>query len=86
MTRIPLGNLNTSDKAAFVAALGDIYEHAPWVAEAVHGQRPFTSLNALHEAMTAALRSASVEERVALLKGHPDLAGKAARAGAASTV
>ncbi len=68
-------------RRAFVAALGDIYEHAPWVAEAVHGQRPFASLAALHEAMTAAVREASAEERVALLKGHPDLAGKAARAG-----
>ena len=85
MTKISLANLNAADKAAFVAALGDIYEHAPWVAEAVHGQRPFASLNALHEAMTAAVRSASVEERVALLKGHPDLAGKAARAGTMTT-
>jgi len=81
MTTITLANLNAADKASFVAALGDIYEHAPWVAEAVHGRRPFASLAALHEAMIAAVREASVEERVALLKGHPDLAGKAARAG-----
>ncbi len=81
MTAITLANLNAADKASFVAALGDIYEHAPWVAEAVHGRRPFASLAALHEAMIAAVREASVEERVALLKGHPDLAGKAARAG-----
>ena len=81
MTTITLANLNAADKASFVAALGDVYEHAPWVAEAVHGRRPFASLTALHEAMTAAVREASVELRVALLKGHPDLAGKAARAG-----
>ena len=36
-----------ADKAAFVAALGDIFEHAPWVAEAVLAQRPFASLAAL---------------------------------------
>jgi len=81
MTTVTLASLNAADKASFVAALGDIYEHAPWVAEAVHGRRPFASLAALHEAMIAAVREASVEERVALLKGHPDLAGKAARAG-----
>ena len=85
MTTVSLQSLNAADKAAFVAALGDIYEHAPWVAEAVHGQRPFASLNALHEAMTAAVRSASAEKRIALLKAHPDLAGKAARAGAMTT-
>ena len=81
MTTVSLANLNAADKASFVAALGDIYEHAPWVAEAVHGQRPFATLAALHEAMIAAVRAASAEQRMALLKGHPDLAGKAARAG-----
>ena len=82
MTTVSLATLNTADKKSFVAALGDVYEQAPWVAEAVQGQRPFASLNALHEAMAAAVRAASAEQRIALLKGHPDLAGKAARAGA----
>src|SRR5262249_10423269 len=82
MTTVSLSHLNSAGKADFVAALGDIYEQAPWVAEAVHGKRPFASLNELHEAMTAAIRDASAEQRIALLKGHPDLAGKAARAGA----
>jgi 2-oxo-4-hydroxy-4-carboxy-5-ureidoimidazoline decarboxylase len=81
MTAVSLSNLNAAGKPEFVAALGDIYEHAPWVAEAVHGKRPFASLNALHEAMTAAIRDAPAEQRITLLKGHPDLAGKAARAG-----
>jgi len=35
MTTVSLANLNAADKAAFVAALGDVYEQAPWVAEAV---------------------------------------------------
>ena len=81
MTTVSLQTLNAADKGAFVKALGDIYEQAPWVAEGVHGKRPFASLNALHEAMMAAVREASAEQRIALLKGHPDLAGKAARAG-----
>jgi 2-oxo-4-hydroxy-4-carboxy-5-ureidoimidazoline decarboxylase len=78
---ITLHSLNATDKAGFAAALGDIYEHAPWVAQAVHEKRPFASLAALHEAMTAVVRAAPAEQRTALLKGHPDLAGKAARAG-----
>ena len=81
MTTVSLATLNSADKKSFVAALGDVYEQAPWVAEAVQGQRPFASLNALHEAMAAAVRAATAEQRIALLKGHPDLAGKAARAG-----
>ena len=81
MTTVSLQSLNAADKAGFTAALGDIYEHAPWVAEAVVGQRPFATLAVLHEAMMAAVRAAPAEKRTALLKGHPDLAGKAARAG-----
>jgi 2-oxo-4-hydroxy-4-carboxy-5-ureidoimidazoline decarboxylase len=81
VTTVSLQSLNAADKAGFIAAVGDIYEHAPWVAEAVVGQRPFANLAALHEAMMAAVRAASAEQRMALLKGHPDLAGKAARAG-----
>jgi len=78
---VSLQSLNAADKSGFVAALGDTYEHAPWVAEAVIGRRPFATLTALHEAMTAAVRAASADQRLALIKGHPDLAGKAARAG-----
>ena len=85
MTTVPLQSLNHADKTAFVAALGEIYEHAPWVAEAVFAQRPFATLAALHEAMLAAVRAAAPEQRMALLKAHPDLAGKAARAGAVTT-
>jgi 2-oxo-4-hydroxy-4-carboxy-5-ureidoimidazoline decarboxylase len=73
--------LNTSDQAGFIAALGDIYEHAPWVAQAVHGRRPFATLAAMHEAMMAAVHAAPPAQQLALINGHPDLAGKAARAG-----
>jgi 2-oxo-4-hydroxy-4-carboxy-5-ureidoimidazoline decarboxylase len=85
VTTVSLHSLNAGDKADFTAALGEIYEHAPWVAEAVHGQRPFATLTVLHEAMVAAVRAAPAEQRMALLKGHPDLAGKAARAGAVTS-
>jgi 2-oxo-4-hydroxy-4-carboxy-5-ureidoimidazoline decarboxylase len=82
MTTVSLDNLNAADAAGFVAALGDIYEHAPWVAQAGYGQRPFATLAALHEAMTAAVRAAPPDRRMELIRAHPDLAGKAARAGA----
>jgi 2-oxo-4-hydroxy-4-carboxy-5-ureidoimidazoline decarboxylase len=82
MTSLSLQTLNAADQTGFVAALGDIYEHAPWVAQAVHGQRPFATLLALHEAMMAAVRTAPPAQQLALINGHPDLAGKAARAGA----
>ena len=82
MTPVSLDQLNAADEAQFLAALGDIFEHAPWVAEAVHARRPFATLASLHDAMTTAVRSADADRRLALVNGHPDLAGKAARAGA----
>jgi 2-oxo-4-hydroxy-4-carboxy-5-ureidoimidazoline decarboxylase len=80
-TAIPLSDLNAMGVAQFVAALGDIYEHSPWVAEAVLARRPFASLADLHAAMNAAVTAADGARKLALLNAHPDLAGKAARAG-----
>src|SRR5471030_503982 len=82
MADVTLDELNRSDAASFVARLGNIYEHAPWAAERAWASRPFATVAALHAAMRGAVRTASEAERVALIKGHPDLAGKAARAGA----
>src|SRR5271166_5944087 len=80
-TTVSIESLNAADEAGFVAALGDVYEHAPWVAQAAFTQRPFATVGALHEAMMRAVRAAPPEGRLALIGGHPDLAGKAARAG-----
>ncbi|MCW5694536.1 MAG: 2-oxo-4-hydroxy-4-carboxy-5-ureidoimidazoline decarboxylase [Pseudolabrys sp.] len=81
MSPLTLDQLNTLPPADFTAALADIYEHSPWVAEAASKQRPFASLAALHEAMVAAVRAAPQDARMKLIAAHPDLAGKAARAG-----
>jgi len=81
MTNITLDRLNSVDETEFVAALGDMFEHAPWVAEAVRASRPFPTLASLYQAMTAAVRASGPERRLTLIRGHPDLAGKAARAG-----
>ncbi len=81
MTTFSLDQLNALSKADFTAALGDIFEHSPWVAEATSAQRPFATLAALHEAMMASVRAATDAAKLTLVKAHPDLAGKAARAG-----
>ena len=80
MSAVTLDQLNASEPHQFVAALGAIYEHSPWVVEAVAAKRPFASLAALHDAMSAVVRTAGDESKRALLNAHPDLAGKAARA------
>lgn len=82
MTQFTLDQLNSMPPADFTAALADIYEHSPWVAEAAAKQRPYPTLNSLHEAMVAAVKAAPADARQKLITAHPDLAGKAARAGA----
>jgi 2-oxo-4-hydroxy-4-carboxy-5-ureidoimidazoline decarboxylase len=79
---VNLTDLNGMDLAAFETAVGEIFELAPWVAAAAHAKRPFATVTALHEAMMAAVRDAPSETQRAFVRNHPDLAGKAARAGA----
>ena len=85
MAQVSLDELNKVDKTAFVKSLADIFEHAPWVAEAVHARRPFSTLASLYDMMTRAVQGVGSEQQMALIKGHPDLAGKAARAGSITT-
>lgn len=79
---ITLHQLNTGSEADFVSELGGVFEHAPWVAEGACAARPFASIATLHDAMMQAVRSAPRDQQLAFLRGHPELAGKVARAGA----
>ena len=81
MSSVSLDTLNSADCATFIAAIDEVMELAPWVAEEAYAKRPFASLAALYATMTAAVRSAGDERQRALINGHPDLAGKAAREG-----
>jgi 2-oxo-4-hydroxy-4-carboxy-5-ureidoimidazoline decarboxylase len=83
-SRLSLGELNGQDCPAFTRALGAVFEHSPWVAENAWPARPFATVGDLHAAMVAAVRRATTDQRVALLRAHPDLAGQAARAGTIS--
>lgn len=74
--------LNALDRARFAATLGAVFEHSPWVAEQAWAARPFASLDALHQAMMHAVRSAPREAQRALVRAHPELAGREAREGA----
>ncbi len=74
-------HLNALDRAAFLALAGPIFEHSPWVAERAWAAQPFDSIEGLHRAMMQVVAHASADEKLTLLRAHPDLAGKAARAG-----
>lgn len=79
---ISLSRLNAAPAEEFVAALGGIYEHSDWVPHRAILRRPFASQEELRIAMQQTVESATTEEKLALIRAHPDLAGKLARAGA----
>lgn len=78
---LSLDSLNQMSPADFVQALGSVFEHSPWIAERASRGRPFSSIAALHRAMVDVVRSAPLQEQLALLHAHPELAGKEADAG-----
>lgn len=78
---LTLPDVNHMSAPEFRGALGGVFEHSPWIAERARAARPFASLEALHAAMVRVVRGGSREEQLALLRAHPDLAGRAARAG-----
>jgi len=74
--RLTLDALNQAATADFVAALENVCEHSPWIVEAVAAARPFANLAALRDAMVGLIEAASPEERLTLLRSHPDLADR----------
>jgi 2-oxo-4-hydroxy-4-carboxy-5-ureidoimidazoline decarboxylase len=80
---ILLEAINAMDEDAFTAALGFVFELSPWVVRRAWAARPFDDRETLYAAMIDALNAASSDEKLALIRAHPELAGKAAIAKAA---
>ena len=78
---VTLDQLNAGANAEFIAALGDVFENSPWLVERAASRRPFTTRDALLAALMDIMSAAAEDEKLALIRAHPDLAGKAARAG-----
>lgn len=78
---LTLADINRLDRVRFVAALGGVFEHSPWVATEAWAERPFMSIDHLHRAMIGVVRATSREVRIDFLRMHPELAGKEAQAG-----
>lgn len=79
--KISVEEVNHLTEGEFAARLGSLFEHSPWVAEGAWHERPFADLDGLHRALLKAVHDAAPEQRLALIRAHPDLAGKAAVAG-----
>ena len=70
-----LAELNALDRAEFTRIVGPVFEHSPWIAARTAAQRPFASRESLHAALIATVAKASDEEKLSLIRAHPDLIG-----------
>ncbi|MDB5744716.1 MAG: amidase, hydantoinase/carbamoylase family [Polaromonas sp.] len=75
---INLNPLHSASQADFVQSLDGIYEHSPWIAAQAWARRPFANLDQLKLALAWTVRDAEPALQLALVRAHPELAGKAA--------
>jgi len=73
-----IDEVNAMSPGEFRSAFGHLYEHSPWVVEEAAGERPLADFHAMLAALNAVVDTASEGKQLALLRAHPELAGKAA--------
>src|SRR5947209_11970075 len=74
---LKLADLDALDRDEFVRIIGPLFEHSPWIAERASASRSFTSITELHRALCDVVRSSTKEEKLSLIRAHPDLVGSA---------
>lgn len=76
MNLLTVTEINSLSRDEFVRLIGPVFEQSPWVAEAAWPRRPFASREALHAVLCTTVAGVGVEKQLALIRLHPDLAGK----------
>jgi len=74
---LTLEQFNAAPAHEAAAWLDGLYEHSPWIVEAALSERPFVSLAALKHAAARVVTQATRDQQLALIRAHPELAGKA---------
>ena len=77
--RTPLKRLNMMNAHGFLRTIGHVFEHSPLVAEQAFHLHPFHTIAELHEKLCRTVKEASEEQKVALIRAHPDLVGRMAQ-------
>jgi 2-oxo-4-hydroxy-4-carboxy-5-ureidoimidazoline decarboxylase len=76
-----MDRLNAAPVSEFCALLDGVWEHSPWIVAQTAHMRPFENVEGLMAAMWTIVCDADDSLKLALLRAHPDLAGRLARAG-----
>ena len=74
---LKLAEVNALDPELFTIRIRPVFEHSPWVAARTASARPFGSREELHAALCRTVRQAREDEKLALIRAHPDLVGDA---------
>jgi 2-oxo-4-hydroxy-4-carboxy-5-ureidoimidazoline decarboxylase len=74
---VNIQQLNRLERHEFTNLLGQVFEHSPWVAARTESKRPFANRNELHAALCDTVMKASDDEKLCLIRAHPDLVGNA---------
>ncbi len=74
---LPLSEINALSREEFVAVVGPVFEHSPWIAALTWKERPFASIEELHAQLCRTVRDSGQDPQLALLRAHPDLVGRA---------
>lgn len=70
-----LAELNALEPAEFTRVVGPVFEHSPWIAARTAARRPFPSRAALLAALIDTIARATDDEKLSLIRAHPDLIG-----------
>ncbi|MFT4190646.1 MAG: 2-oxo-4-hydroxy-4-carboxy-5-ureidoimidazoline decarboxylase [Comamonas sp.] len=77
MAALTLEQINTAPRDQAARLLDGLYEHSPWIAEQALAARPFASTAALKHALAQVVEGAGEAAQLALIRAHPELAGRA---------
>ena len=73
---LKVDQLNTLERQEFTRVLAALFEHSPWVAARTALKRPFSEHGELYAALCETVMKASHDEKLALIRAHPDLVGR----------
>lgn len=69
--------LNALDREEFTRALAPLFEHSPWIPARACARRPFNDRENLFAALRETVMKAGNDEKLSLIRAHPDLVGNA---------
>jgi 2-oxo-4-hydroxy-4-carboxy-5-ureidoimidazoline decarboxylase len=78
---LTLAQINALSPDEFVMIVGPVFEHSPWIAEKAADKLPFKGILELHGALCKTVRESDQDQKLGLIRAHPDLVGRAALAG-----